>query len=421
MEFKEISKGINIGFEDGGRFKTSALSVSFCLTPDRHDLAANALAFYLMRTGCNKYPTDRALEMKLGELYGADIDVSVQKLGDRFKYSITLYCLKTEFTDCENLTEQALGLLFDLIFEKYSKEDGCINRNFEREKRLLTEKIKSEINEKRIYATNKMIAEMCENEPYGAGTYGSLADAEALNKDDVYAAIRRLLGESLVNVICLGADSPEKVTESVKNAFAKIDRNYLPLAPEIVKKANSTKRILENMDITQSKLVMGFRSETAGDDRETAAQFVMCDVFGGGPHSKLFTIVREKMSLCYYCSAALRRRKGIMIVSSGVETQNVEKAEKAILEQFQATQKGEISSEDLAKSKRYLTGNIKSVEDEVSMLIEWYSLRAAYSSDVPSPSKVCEYIESVTIDDVKKAASGFALDTVFALSPKEEK
>ena len=421
MKFKEIADGINIGFEMPKRFKTSALSVSFCLIPEGKEAAANALALFLMKTGCGKYSTDRELELKLGELYGADIDVSVQKLGDRFKYSITLYCLNGKFADSDNLTEQAVDLLFDLIFEKYSPDDICVKNNFAREKRLLQEKIRGEINDKRIYATNKMISEMCEGEPYGEGVYGSLADAQSLTENDVHEAFKRLLGNALINVICLETEDGEKIIEKLKNAFHGIKRDYSPLKSDTVKKADKVKKLSENMDITQAKLVMGLRSETAGDDRETAAQFVMCDVFGGGPHSKLFTVVREKMSLCYYCSASLRRRKGIMIISSGVEPQNTEKAEKAILEQLDRVKNGEFSEDDLAKSKRYLTGNIKGVEDELSMLLEWYSVRAAYSFDAPSPSKACEYIEAVTASDVKNAALGFDVDTIFVLSPKEDK
>lgn len=45
----------------------------------------------------------------------------------------------------------------------------------------------------------------------------------------------------------------------------------------------------------------------------------MTDVFGGGPYSRLFMNVREKLSLCYYCSARLIRGKGIIVIQSGIE------------------------------------------------------------------------------------------------------
>ena len=52
---------------------------------------------------------------------------------------------------------------------------------------------------------------------------------------------------------------------------------------------------------------------------------IMTALFGGTPHSKLFLNVREKMSLCYYCAAALIKPKGFIMVDSGIEPQNAQK------------------------------------------------------------------------------------------------
>ena len=59
------------------------------------------------------------------------------------------------------------------------------------------------------------------------------------------------------------------------------------------------------MDITQAKLVIGLRSGMTHAEDDYFAFRVMTDIFGGGPYSRLFLNVREKMSLCYYCSARL--------------------------------------------------------------------------------------------------------------------
>ena len=82
------------------------------------------------------------------------------------------------------------------------------------------------------------------------------------------------------------------------------------------------------MNVSQSKLVMGFRSGIAYPDKEVAAALLMCAVLGGTAHSKLFCNVREKQSLCYYCSSYYEKVKGLVIIDSGVEGQNIEKLEK---------------------------------------------------------------------------------------------
>ena len=71
-----------------------------------------------------------------------------------------------------------------------------------------------------------------------------------------------------------------------------------------------------------------------------AAIKVMCAIFGSGTFSKLFMNVREKMSLCYYCSASLVNHKGLIVVQSGVETENALKALDAIRNELNEVRKG---------------------------------------------------------------------------------
>ena len=82
-----------------------------------------------------------------------------------------------------------------------------------------------------------------------------------------------------------------------------------------------------------------------------AAIKVMTAIFGSGTFSKLFMNVREKLSLCYYCSARLINSKGIIAVQSGVETENIEKALEAIRNELNQVRLGNFSDEDINAAK----------------------------------------------------------------------
>jgi predicted Zn-dependent peptidase len=65
---------------------------------------------------------------------------------------------------------------------------------------------------------------------------------------------------------------------------------------------------------------------------------VMCvfnNVYGGTFTSRLFKTVREKMSLCYYCSSDYVNTKGLMFVSCGIDVNKREEAENAILKELE--------------------------------------------------------------------------------------
>lgn len=62
--------------------------------------------------------------------------------------------------------------------------------------------------------------------------------------------------------------------------------------------------------------------------------------------SKLFVNVREKESLCYYCSARYDVYKGTMLIDCGVEPENTERAKQAILEQVSLLQAGSFTEQE---------------------------------------------------------------------------
>ena len=57
---------------------------------------------------------------------------------------------------------------------------------------------------------------------------------------------------------------------------------------DIVTDVTEVKDISESMEVAQSKLVMGFRTQIAAPQKEIVAAKLMTAMFGGTPHSKLF-------------------------------------------------------------------------------------------------------------------------------------
>ena len=145
------------------------------------------------------------------------------------------------------------------------------------------------------------------------------------------------------------------------------------------------------------------------------AMTVAVDIFGGGTYSKLFTIVREQMSLCYFCSARLNRDKGVLLVSSGIETENETKTREAILEQLRAVQRGDVTQETLETSLRSLRDTIRGYTDSPDVLCAWYGSQI-FRSTAKTPQQRIEELGAVTLDQVQAAAQNITPDTVFMLA-----
>lgn len=398
------------------RFKTTLISVGFYLPLDE-DACANALALNLMKSGTEAYPDTYSLNRRLAHLYGASVTSWVSKVGDcqELRIGITVNDDKYSF-DGESTVSEAGELLCDMIFGHFLHGTDYTNSAIEREKRLLCEKIAGKLNDKRTYARSRCEEIICPDEPYGISPDGDVQTVEALQSADIRNAFEKIIKTSLISVQVIGEQKPQAFFDRFDDCIKAAGRSFAKLPEDIVHSPTRIKRVTEEMPVKQGKLVMGLRSENGGSDRETVAVMVMCDIFGGGPYSKLFCNVREKMSLCYYCSARSIRRKGIILVDSGIEKENTEKAEQAILAQLSDMADGNFTDKEMTSSKLALCDMIHSVESEQASLARWYGSRAL-ESDPATPDEICGIIESITREDIIAAAKSFKLDTVYCLSP----
>ncbi len=146
---------------------------------------------------------------------------------------------------------------------------------------------------------------------------------------------------------------------------------------------------------------------------------ILSGLFGGTPVSKLFTNVREKMSLCYYCASAYVHSKGTILVDSGVENENVGILTEEVINQLDMIKKGDFTDEELTNTKLALINNIKSVSDSPSSLIGWY-FAGYYKGNIISPEQGIKDILSVTREQLTEAANSFSLDTVYVMAGNEK-
>ncbi len=418
----EISKGAEGIFVKNSRFKTTLVSFNFYLPISRETAAQNALLPFVL-TSCGKnYPDFRKLNFKLSKLYGAQLSASAEKVGDYQVLKMSVSVIGDKYTlDGEVLTSEAVELLKSLVFEPKAENGEFCAEDVEREKRKAIEHIKGEFSEKRIYSKGRLIEEMYKDEPYGVPKCGTAEDVEKIDGKMLYKAWENMLSSAFIRVNVVGDAVPIGLFDSISQRLSEINRIDITdiTKTALTNKADKVNRIEEHSAVNQGKLVMGFSAEPYGEESNNANLLVTTDIFGGGPYSKLFSNVREKMSLCYYCSARGVKIKGLVTVESGIEAENAEKAQKAILDQLENLKNGNLTDEEYNSSILGITDSINSYNDSSEALEAWYATRFSDETFV-SPEEFAEKIKAVTKDDVIKTANGIKLHTVFLLLPEEK-
>ena len=390
------------------KFKTACMSVNLLAQLRRETAAMNALIPSVLRRGTTRYPDMEQLSRRLDELYGAAIEPVIRRIGE-------VHCLGffASFPEPAFLPggEALLGEMSSLMAEMLLSPVKLLDL------------IRSRVNEKRSYAVQRCLEEMCCFEDYAVSRFGDIPECEAIHYKKLSRYYRELLRKSPVELFYCGQAKLEDVEEALRDALAGMPRGEIDydIGTEIRMNAVEAepRYYEEHMDVTQGKLVLGFRLGECMEEPDRAAIHVFNAVYGSGATSKLFLNVREKLSLCYYASSAVVLRKGLMLVSSGISFENFEAAKAEILAQLDAVKNGEISDDELLWAKRSVASDLRSTLDSQGELEGWWLSQAVDGADY-GPAELAELVENVTKEDVIAVAKSVELDMVYFLCGEDE-
>lgn len=409
--------GIDIYKISTGKFKTSSINFFFQDNLTRENVTKNALLPAVMRRGCEAYPTFRDIAMQLEKLYGASFDCGVTKKGERHIIQFYTEFLSQQFIpDGTDSFTAAFDLLFNII-TRPAFENGRFKEDYlAQEKDKLRMLIESRVNDKMQYSVERCLEEVCKNEPYGIYDYGFVEDLEAISSEELAKHFMEVLQTYPLQVYLTGSISGRQMDAVVDRLYKMVRRNLRPLCSGFSKiQSTEVRHVTETMSITQGKLCLGFRTNIAPDSKDFQTLMVYNGILGGGIHSKLFQNVREKAGLAYYAYSRLEKFKGLMVISSGIEFKNKDKALEIILKQLDEIKNGAITEQELEATVKNMETGIKSLGDSQMNIVDFY-LSQMVSGTNDNFNDVIEKVKSVTPDEVVRIASHITLDTVYFLT-----
>lgn len=413
---EKIADGIHFNSIRNPSLKTNSIVVNL-ISPLSEDTASlNASASYILTDSSREYPSLVAISQKLEELYGAGLKGYVSRIGDNQSVAISSSCINDRYTfDKENITEELARVTLGCILEPNLDENGFYAPDFALKKQELLDDIDAVINEKRSYALQRAGKIIYRCEPAAVSVKGERESAEKITAATAYEQYKKLLKTAQIEVFFVGADEPNGIKNSILESFAKLDREYKgDVKTKYSAVKTSPEEFTDELDVAQCKMVLAFKSNCTN----RCALILMNAIFGATPFSKLFLNVREKMSLCYYCSSNYNDMKGVMTVDSGVEKANIEKAKAEIIRQFELMQKGEFDEKEINEARLAVINGLRSVNDSATTLVSWYMSQIFLGTE-RSPEDEIELLEKVTKEDIVETAKSFRLDTVYVLKGKE--
>ena len=414
----QISDAIGYHSITDPKFKTNTIRVYFMLPLDPQWAAGYALAASLLSTSTRKYPSIAALNRKMNRLYGAGISADVSKIGDFQIITLTISALANRYAlEQEDILGEMLTVLTDCLFEPHLEQDAFSSTEYAIKVKDLLDTIDAEINNKRSYTLRQCARLAYKGEPVAYTCYGNREDVLALTPQSTYAAYQNLLKTAAIEVFFVGPEEQPRIAPVLSEAFAKSHRTPVTIQSFITPSPIKAEPVwqTEQMPVAQCKMALAFKSSCS----DYRTMNLMCMLYGATPFSMLFSNVREKLSLCYYCSSSYSETKQTLFVDCGVEKCNIETAKEEILRQLKAVQEGDFTDELLENTRMSIFNSIQSNGNTPGSYMKWYFTDRIRGTVTSMEDAIAAY-KAITREQIMEAARSLTLDTIYIMEAAEE-
>lgn len=416
LETTDIKEGIRLHKIKTNKYKTNLMSVFLTSKLSREDITKKALILTVLRRGTNNLKTQEEISKKLEELYGASFDCGIDKLGDKHVLKFYVESLNEQYLyQKEDILNQSLNILFDIVFNPLL-ENGVFKQEYiDEEKQNLRIIIEGQKDNKAAYATQRCIEEMYKEKPYGLYKYGYVEDLEKIDRKNLYEAYLNLIKNCKIDIFVSGNFDEKTLEEKVKSnqQISKLEPRKVEYLDEESESSNTQEEnvVRENMQISQGKLNIGL--DVLSDNKSAVS--VYNAILGGGANSKLFQNVREKASLAYSAGSIYIKPKSKIIIKTGIEHKNYDKALQIIKEQIDDMKNGKFSDEDIQHAKELIIASFKSMQDEQDSEISFYFGREIQKESKDIDKQIKE-VSEVTKQNIVDVANKIKINTIFFLT-----
>lgn len=416
LETIDIKEGIRLHKIKTNKYKTNLMSVFLTSKLSRDDITKKALILTVLRRGTNNLKTQEEISKKLEELYGASFDCGIDKLGDKHVLKFYVESLNEQYLyQKEDILSQSLNILFDIVFNPLL-ENGVFKQEYiDEEKQNLRIIIEGQKDNKAAYATQRCIEEMYKEKPYGLYKYGYVEDLEKIDSKNLYEAYLNLIKNCKIDIFVSGDFDEKTLEEKVKSnqQISKLEPRKVEYLDEESESSNTQEEnvVRENMQISQGKLNIGL--DVLSDNKSAVS--VYNAILGGGANSKLFQNVREKASLAYSAGSIYIKPKSKIIIKTGIEHKNYEKALQIIKEQIDDMKNGKFSDEDIQHAKELIIASFKAMQDEQDSEISFYFGREIQKESKDIDKQIKE-VSEVTKQNIVDVANKIKINTIFFLT-----
>ena len=216
LERLSIGDGIFLNFAENDRYKTNYINFYFVTPLTRETASFNTLLSRVLTRGCEKYPTQLALNRALDMNFDAELDSDTAKVGEWHALSLSMCLLEDAFAfEGERVSAKGMEILEQVLFHPHLPDGAFDGEYVKSEKKRSLDDIESLINHKARFARSRMIDHMCKTEPYSICPLGVKSVLRGITPEALTVYYRNLLKTARIEIFFVGRFDREEMIAAV--------------------------------------------------------------------------------------------------------------------------------------------------------------------------------------------------------------
>lgn len=411
----QLPKGVNLQVVPINKFTVTKLLISFATPQTMTNATARNLLANLLVSGSQKYPSQTAIARQLANMYGADLNAYVARIGTAHTVRFSLTFVNDHFSAAGMLKKQ-LDFMFEILFHPLLVNGRFDQKIWQVQKDNLQAAYQSVKDDKQYYAVQQLMKQYYRDDsPMQIPSVGSEADLAMITNDQTVATYRAMLANDQVDILVVGDVDADEVYQQVKQWPLK-DRQQLAVNNLYYSQPSwqEPRQQTEQQNLRQAKLDLAYSLPVYYGDQDYDALVVLNSLFGGSAYSLMFNNIREQESLAYYAESSLRPLSGHLVVETGINGATYQRVRQLIDEQLSKLRHGMFSDVQFNQVKKNLINQYRGSLDSLSAIASRRLINQVLG--VKEDDDVQSRLARVNRQKIMELANKMSLQAVFFLN-----
>ena len=299
--------------------------------------------------------------------------------------------------------DELLEVLTDMFLN--SKFDPA---EIEKERGVIKEELAMYLDQPQHHVQELLTETLWPDQPLGRPLTGTEKTLDAMARADLLNFLRTHYVTGATLIAAAGNLSHKRVAKVVARVAPRFPTGKRPRFVAADNAQTRPRCRLFTRKTQQTQLALGIRTCSRHDERRFALR-LLNTILGENMSSRLFQVVREDRGLAYniYSSLAFFDDTGDLVISAGLDTDNLPRTLKLILGELRRLRNAPPTASELRRARDYVVGQIDlSLENTESQMMWLGEQLINYGKIIPAP-EIKRRLAHVTAREIRDVARDF--------------